>query len=206
MPALDIRAIRMSERGDEHAVGVFRIDDDGGDLLSVAQAHVFPGFAAVGRFVDAIADTQVGPLQALAAADVNHIGVRRRDGERADGAGRLIVKDGGPYPAVIRGLPYSAVIDADEKDVGFAGDGRRRRRCARPDAANAAPAEPGVDASIDGLSVRGRRPGLGETAGRRANIGCAWQQPHWGVEQRMSIGSWTSRCKFSVTKTKVSYS
>src|SRR5205807_1562520 len=116
--ALGVGPVGVAEHGDEHPVRVARVDQHGPDLLAVAQADVLPGLAAVGRFVHAVADRQVRPLQALAAADVNHVGVRRGDGQGADGAGRLVVEDGGPDAAVVGGLPDATVVDADEEDVG----------------------------------------------------------------------------------------
>src|SRR5258708_16268435 len=49
--------------GDENAVGIFRVDQDRGDLLGVAQAafvqpKVLPGFSRVGGFVNAIARSE----------------------------------------------------------------------------------------------------------------------------------------------------
>ena len=40
----------------------------------VAQAEVRPGLAGVGRLVDAVADREIGPRQAFAAADVEDVG------------------------------------------------------------------------------------------------------------------------------------
>ena len=110
--ALRVRAVRMAEHRDEDAVGIARIDGDLRDLLAVAQAEVRPGLAGVGGLVDAVADGEVGALQAFAAADVDDVRVRRRDRERADRAGRLVVEDR---------LPGAAVV----------GRSSRRRRCTR---------------------------------------------------------------------------
>jgi hypothetical protein len=63
------------------------------DLLRVAQAEVRPVCAGVRRLVDAVADGQVGPRQAFAAADVDDVRIGRRHGDPADRAGWLIVED-----------------------------------------------------------------------------------------------------------------
>ncbi len=65
----------MAEDGGEDAVGIARIDDDLRDLLAVAKAEVDPGAAGVGRFVDAVADGEVGPLEAFARSDVDDVGL-----------------------------------------------------------------------------------------------------------------------------------
>ena len=81
--------------------GIARVDGDLRDLLAVAQAEMRPGLAGVGGFVDAVADREIGTLQSLAAADVDDVRIGRRDGDRADGSGRLIVEDRIPGAAVV---------------------------------------------------------------------------------------------------------
>src|SRR6185437_4221545 len=46
----------MSERADVNDVGVLRIDDDGGDVFGVFEAHVLPRLATVSRLVNAVAE------------------------------------------------------------------------------------------------------------------------------------------------------
>ena len=107
----------MTQDRDKYAVRIARVDDDRADLLPIAQSHVFPCFAAVGRFVDAVACRKVRSLQPLATADVNDVRVRRRNRESADRSGRLIVEYRIPGVAEVRGLPDASVVDADEEDV-----------------------------------------------------------------------------------------
>ena len=120
--ALGIRSVRVAEHGDEELVGIARIDGDLRDLLAVAQAEMRPRLAGVGGFVDAVAGGEIGTLQSFAAAGVDDVGIGGRDGERADGAGGLVVEDGVPGAAVIGGLPDAAVAHADVEDVGLPGD------------------------------------------------------------------------------------
>ena len=115
--ALRVRAVRMAEHRDEETVRVAGIDEDRADLPAVAQAEVLPRPPAVGRFVDAVADREVRPLQSLAAADVDDVRVRRRDRERADRLRRLLVEDRRPGAAGVVGLPDAAVVDADVEEV-----------------------------------------------------------------------------------------
>src|SRR5262249_36552481 len=53
--ALLVGPVGMAEDGDEDAVRILRVDEQGSDLLPVAQAAVLPGLAAVGGAVDAVA-------------------------------------------------------------------------------------------------------------------------------------------------------
>src|SRR5205807_1957646 len=78
---------------------------------------VLPGLAGVGRFVDAVAGLDVAADVRLAGADVDHVGVGRGDGQRADGLGRLVVEDGLPADAAVAGFP-----DAAGRDGGVVGE------------------------------------------------------------------------------------
>ena len=85
-----------------------------------------PGAPAVLGLVDAVADRQIGPLQAFAAADVEDVGIRGSHGNGADGSGWLRVERWRPRAAVIGGLPHATVDDADVEQVrpiGNAGGG-----------------------------------------------------------------------------------
>ena len=131
----------MAEDGDEEAVGVARVDGDHRNLLAVAQAVVRPALAAVAGAIDAVAGGEVGALQALAAADVDDVGVRRRDGDGADRAARLVVEDRRPDAAGVVGPPDAAVVHADVEDVRLAGDADRGDGASAAERADAPPAQ-----------------------------------------------------------------
>ena len=65
----------MTEYGGKNAVGIARVDGERRNLLSVHEAKVGPGLAGVGGLVDAVAHGEVGAMQALAAADINDVGI-----------------------------------------------------------------------------------------------------------------------------------
>ena len=69
-----VRPIGMSGHRHEQVLGIAGIDRDLRDLLAVAQAEMRPGFARVGRFVDAVADGEIGPMKSFAAPDVDDFG------------------------------------------------------------------------------------------------------------------------------------
>ena len=90
-------------------------------------------------------------LLRLAGADINDVGVRRRDGNGADRAGGLVVEDRPPGAAGVGGLPDAAVHDAHVEGVRLAGHALDRFGAAgavRPDVAPAQFSE----------TSRGRRP------------------------------------------------
>ncbi len=74
----------MPHHRHEEVIGVARIDRDLGDLLPVAQTEVSPRFPGVRRFVNAVADGKIGPMQTFAASDVDNIRIGNRDRQRAD--------------------------------------------------------------------------------------------------------------------------
>jgi hypothetical protein len=152
--ALGVCPVWMTERRDEEAMWIARIDDDRTNLACIAQAEVLPRPARVGRFVDAVADRQVRTLQSLAAPDVDDLRIGRRDGDRADRLGRLIVEDRRPGVAVVGGLPDAAVVHADVKNVGLLNDARRADRPSAAERPDVPPAQFGIQRRID--TLRGR--------------------------------------------------
>ena len=106
--ALLVRAPLAAQRARVDDVGVAGIDDEARDLLAVGKAHVRPVLTGVDRFVHAVADRRVVARVALAGAGVDHVGIRRRDGDRPDGGDRLIVEDRLPRDAAVGGLEDAA--------------------------------------------------------------------------------------------------
>src|SRR5271157_40477 len=143
--ALGVGPERVAHRRDENAVGVLGINQNCADLLGIAQPEMPPRLAAVDGFVHAVADGEIGPLrQPFAAADIEHVGVGGRHGDGADGAGGLVIENGPPCHAEIVGLPYAAVVDADEEHVRLVGDARGADGAAAAERADHAPLKSGV--------------------------------------------------------------
>jgi hypothetical protein len=112
------------------------MNDEAAYLLHVAEAHVFPRLAAVGRFEDPVADAEIGSVQALAGADVEDVRMRRADGYVSYGAGGRIVEDRPPGATVVIGLPDPATMNAGIEDARLAGNADSADRAAgtkRPD-------------------------------------------------------------------------
>ena len=130
--ALRVRSEGVAHRGDEHAVGVARVDDDVADLLRVVEAEMLPAVAAVGRAIHARAVGQIFAQLRFAGADLDHVRIGRRDGDRADrGDVGLAVGDVAPGLSAVRRLPHAAVHRAEVEDQWLrrvAGDGVPRVR------------------------------------------------------------------------------
>src|SRR5258707_11457622 len=107
----------MAEHGDEKAVFVLRIDRDRGDLLAFAQPEMCPCFARIRGSVHSIAGRKVRPLNAFAAAYIEHIWIRRCDRNVADRTRRLVVEDRFPGASGVGRFPNAAVIDADVENI-----------------------------------------------------------------------------------------
>ena len=157
--ALGVRAVRMTEDRDEEPVGVAGIDGDGRDHLAVAQPEMLPRASGVGGLVDPVADRQIGTDDARAGADVDDVGVRRRDGDRADRAGRLVVEQRHPVGAVVGRSPDAAVVEAGVEHVRLAGDAGQRAGASGASRADVAPAHL---AEREVLGGGGRRADAGE--------------------------------------------
>src|SRR5262249_51448174 len=142
-------AVRMTEHSDEEPVRVSRIDNDLGNLLTVAQTQMRPRFACIRGLVDAVTHGEIGTLQALAAADVNDVWIRRSHGDRAYRTGRLLIEDRLHRPAVIRRLPDAAVVDANVEHARLGGHARDRFRTSAAKRADVAPAHLAHQAGIE---------------------------------------------------------
>src|SRR5262245_9106242 len=91
-PAFPVGSPQMAQGSDVGGIGVLRMDSDVADVMGVAQAKVFPGLAAVGGAVDAIAPGDRVAGVGLATADPDDVGIGGSDGDIAQTLGRLGVE------------------------------------------------------------------------------------------------------------------
>src|SRR5260221_9596079 len=101
---------------------------------------MLPSAARVGRFVDAVADGEIGAAQPFSAADVNRVRIRWRDGQGSDRARWLVIEDRIPCAARVRRLPNSAIVRRHVKDVWLAWNAGDRHGAAATKRADHAPA------------------------------------------------------------------
>ncbi len=167
--ALGVRAVRVAEDRGVNALRVTRVDGEARDLLGVAKAEMRPRFPRVRRLVDAVADGEVGPLQALAAPDVERVGARRGDGEGADRARGLVVEDRRPHASRVRRLPDPAVVRGGVEDVRVAGDAACRDGAPAAKRADHSPAH--LREQRLGKRLRGRGAGEKKKRGKRREQG-----------------------------------
>ena len=80
-----------------------------------------PGAAAVAALVDAVAPGHVPPAHVFTGADPHNVRIGRIDGDGADRIRWLIVKDGRPGDARVRGLPHAAGADRNVPGGGVVG-------------------------------------------------------------------------------------
>src|SRR5262249_11900666 len=78
--ALLVRPPETSQGGNVDGVWVLRVNDDAADVVRFLQAHVLPGFAAVGGLVDAVAPGDAVARVRLARPHPDDLRVRRGDG------------------------------------------------------------------------------------------------------------------------------
>ena len=159
----------MTCDGNEEPIRITRINRYLRDLLPLSQAQVDPRCAAVGGLVNSIADRQIRTMQPLTAAHVNDIGIRRRHFDRADGAGRLLVKDGLPGPAKVIGLPNAAIHRSHVEDIRLARHARDRTRAATTKRADISPLHVGENAGVDLLGLGRKNGAEGENQNKERN-------------------------------------
>src|SRR5262245_12694897 len=75
--AFAARSIKSSECTDIDDVGIGRMDYDVADLIGSLEPHILPRFAAVGRFVDAVAKRYGVTRIRFARPDPHNVFVRR---------------------------------------------------------------------------------------------------------------------------------
>ena len=126
----------MAEHRDEQPAWIARIDSNLRNLLPVAKAEVRPRLSGVRGFVNPVAYRKVRTLQTFAAPDVNNVRIRRRNRDRPNRSGRLIIEDRRPGAPIIVGLPHAAVHRANVENIRLTRHSRRRSRAPaskRPD-------------------------------------------------------------------------
>ena len=111
------RAEEVADGAHQDRVRVIGADPDAADVLGVGQAQRAPGPAAVVGAEHAFARGHVVARLGLAGPGVDHVGVRRRYGDRADRRGTL-VEHGAPGPARVVRAPDPAAGGPEEEGVG----------------------------------------------------------------------------------------
>ena len=156
--ALGVRPEQVAERGDVDDVRILRVDDDAADALGFLQPDVLERLAGVGRLVDAGAERRALAVVRLAGADVDDVGVGRRDRDVADRRDRVLVEDRRPGRAVVGRLPDAAGREADVDDRRVALDDRDVvDAAAHVGRADRAPDEGLEDRIVRGIDRRGQR-------------------------------------------------
>ena len=145
-------AEEMADRGDDDVIGILGIDPDLADIFGVVKAEVGPVFAAVAAAIDAAPGLDVIARLGLAGAGVDHLGIGRRHGNRADGRAWPMVEHAAPRAAAVVGFPDAPARCAKVKGVGFARSARNDRRPAGAERPQFAPLQHLRQARVDGSS------------------------------------------------------
>ena len=73
IPRSCVRPEGVAERRDENDVRIFRMNDERADVARIFQADVFPIPAAIDRFINAVAVSDVAAQRRFAGAGVNRV-------------------------------------------------------------------------------------------------------------------------------------
>src|SRR6516162_4950520 len=138
-PALIVGAEYVAKCGDIDEIGVQGMDADAADEPGSTEAQMAPGPAGIRRFVNAVAVGYVEPYLGLPGADIDHVGVRGRHGERTDrGGAEKAVAHATPIDPAIHRFPHASGAGAEIEDAavfGVTGNGDDAAAPRRPDAA-----------------------------------------------------------------------
>ena len=172
--SLRARAEDIAERRDPDGVGVLRMNAHAGDVTGGLESSVLPGAPRVDRAIHAVAVRYVVAHARLAHAGVDHLCVRRRDGDRTDRGGReKAVRDVAPVAAAVVGLPDPSGAGPEVEHGGVAGVAGDRHHPAAPRWPRAPPGQAlqklGGDGHFGGLRMAQaflmvRPPSTGSTA------------------------------------------
>ena len=106
-PAFRIRAEWMPQRCYENDIRIFRMNDQLPDRAAIAKPYIPPSLGAIERFVNPIALCRVAAYARFAGTSIDHVRVRRRDGN-ASYRRRFLVENRFPSRRAIRRFPDSA--------------------------------------------------------------------------------------------------
>ena len=118
--AVRIAAVGMTDRRDEHDIGILWIDGHPTDLPRVVETDVGPVLAGIGGLIHPVAVRDLRPHVAFTGADVDDVRIRIRDGDGANRRHRLRIEDRQPGPPRVRRLPDAAADRAHVERVGLA--------------------------------------------------------------------------------------
>src|SRR6266508_6762748 len=116
-----------------------------------------PGVTGIVGPVHAVAGREIGADDAGAGTDVDDVGCRGRDGDRADRAGRFVVEERLPVVAVVGRTPDAAVVESDVKSGGLAGSRSHGAPAAGPEGTDRAPTEGGAEVGSLWSRARGEQ-------------------------------------------------
>src|SRR5581483_659987 len=120
--AIRARTPLQAEHRNHDVIGVMWIDDDAADLADVLEAHEIPGLARIRREIDTRAGDHVVADVGLAGAHPDQVRVRGGNGDRANGARRLLLENRLEVQAAIGRLEHTAAGRADIVDLRVAGN------------------------------------------------------------------------------------
>ncbi len=183
--ALRVRTVGVADRRDINDVLILGVNDERADVAGVFQADVAPVAAAIDRFINAVAISDVAAQGRLAGAGVNRVVIARRDRESADrGGGVLLVEHRLPVLAAVGCFPNAARDAAEIISVRFIRHALDRDRASAAEGADFAPLHPAPEFFVELAFLRsrcfgcfgrrGRWAGVGKNSRLRGGLGVLW--------------------------------
>ena len=91
----------MAEHSRKNFIGVARINRQCRNLITVLQSEMSPGFSRIRGFINAVADREIGTVQAFTASHINYAGIGQSDSDCADRLRGLVIENRIPRASII---------------------------------------------------------------------------------------------------------
>ena len=123
-----VRPISVPQRSHVHDVGILRMHHNLRDVLRIVEADVRPRLPAVHGLVHPVPIRNISANARFPGAHVNHIRVRRRYRNRANGHDSGFVRHGRPRQPTVLRLPHTASHGAEVIRLRIASHSRNSKR------------------------------------------------------------------------------
>src|SRR5437660_7321263 len=133
----------MSQGRHKNNIGILRMNDDPANGVGVFQAHNGPVLAGINGLINSVAGDDIAANAGFAGGRVNHVRIRGRHSNTADGGGHVLdlIGHGTPGKSIIGTFPDTSAYATEIVCMRIAGDSTDRKHAASPKWPNGAPAQ-----------------------------------------------------------------
>src|SRR5580704_17003742 len=131
-------------------------------MPAIGQSDVLPVLPTIDRLIDTIPESNISANGSFTRADIDHVVIRRRDGQSANRRKRFVLKKRSPGLAAVGCLPHSAGHRSEIIKIGFTGDSFDGQGSPSSEGSHQSPLHTGVQTFVDARFDRCFGAGHGE--------------------------------------------